>query len=53
MITKEKFLTIRCNNLLSLILGIPALMYILYAFSTSLWPTRGGLIGLALIGALY
>jgi len=51
--TKEKFLTVRWNNLLSLGLGLPALIYILVAFSTSLWTTKGGLIWLSVIGALY
>ena len=51
--TKEKFLTIRWNNLLSLGLGLPALIYVVAAFSTSLWSGRGGFIGLAIIGALY
>ena len=51
--TKEDFLTVRWNNLLSLGLGIPALMYVIAAFSTSIWTTMGGLIGLAVIGALY
>jgi len=51
--TKEKFLTVGWNNLLTLALGIPALIYVIYAFSTSLWSTRAGLIGLAIIGVLY
>jgi hypothetical protein len=51
--SKEKFLTIRWNNLLSLGLGIPALAYVVVAFSTSIWSTRGGLIGLSVIGVLY
>ena len=51
--TKEEFLTIRWNNLLTLGLGIPALIYVLAAFSTGVWSTRGGLIGLAVIGAFY
>ena len=51
--TKEKFLTVRWNNLLSLGLGIPALMYVVVALSASVWSTRGGLIGLAVIGVLY
>jgi hypothetical protein len=51
--TKEIFLTVRWNNLLTLGLGIPALIYVIVAFSTSLWSTREGLIGLAVIGALY
>lgn len=51
--TKEKFLTVRWNNFLSLALGIPGLIYVLIAFSTPMWSMRGGLIGLAIIGALY
>ena len=50
---KKEFLTVRWNNWLSLGLGIPALMYVVVAFSTSIWATRGGLIGLAVIGVLY
>jgi len=51
--TKEKFLTIRWNNLLTLGLGLPALIYVLYASSTTVWTTRGGMIGLSIIGVLY
>jgi len=51
--TKEKFLTVRWNNLLSLGLGIPALIYVLFAFSNSVWSGRGGFTGLAVIGVLY
>jgi hypothetical protein len=50
---KGNFLTVRWNNVLTLGLGIPTALYIVYAFSTSLWTTRGGLIGLALIGVVY
>ena len=51
--TKEKFLTVRWNNWLTLGLGLPTLIYVLAAFSTPLWSTRGGLIGLSIIGVLY
>ena len=51
--TKEKFLTVRFNNLLTVGLGIPALIYVVVAFSTSAWSTRAGFIGLAAIGVLY
>jgi len=51
--TKEKFLTVRWNNLLSLGLGLPTLIYVIAAFSTAAWPTKGGLIGLSIIGAIY
>jgi len=50
---KEKFLTVRWNNLLSLGLGLPTLIYIIFAFSTSAWMEKGGLIGLAIFGALF
>lgn len=50
---REKFLTVRWNNILTLALGLPTLIYILYALSGPLWTTRGGLIWLALIGVLY
>ena len=50
---KEKFLTVRWNNLLALGLGLPALIYVIVALSTSLWTARGEMIGLAIIGALY
>jgi len=51
--TKEKFLTVRWNNILTMALGIPTLVYVLFAFSNSFWVTKGGLIGLAIIGAVY
>ena len=51
--TKEKFLTVRWNNILALGLGLPALIYVIVALSTSIWMGRNGMIGLALIGALY
>jgi hypothetical protein len=50
---KENFLTVRWNNILTLGLGVPTLIYILVAFSGSLWTSRGGLIVLAVIGAVY
>jgi hypothetical protein len=50
---KEKFLTVRWNNWLTLGLGLPALIYIIYAFSSPLWTEKGGMIGLSIIGVLY
>lgn len=50
---KQRFLTLRWNNILSIGLGLPALVFIAYAFSSGLWTRRGGLIGLALIGVVY
>ena len=51
--TKEELITIRWNNLLSLGLGLPTLIYVVFAFSTSAWLERTGLIGLAIFGALF
>jgi hypothetical protein len=51
--TKEQFLTVRWNNLLSLGLGLPALIYVVVVLSTSAWSGQDGLIGLAIIGVLY
>lgn len=51
--TKEGFLTIRWNNWLSLGLGLPTLIYVIFAFSNTIWSTKGGLIGLAVIGVVY
>ena len=51
--TKENFLTVRWNNILTLALGTPTLIYIVWAFSGSYWTTKAGLIWLALIGVLY
>ena len=47
MMTKEKFLTVRWNNILSLALGLPALIYVITVLSTSAWPARADLIVLA------
>jgi hypothetical protein len=51
--TKEKLLTVRWNNMLALGLGLPALIYVVFALSTSFFSERGGMIALAVIGALY
>ena len=51
--TKENFLTVRWNNILSLGLGLPTLIYVIYAFTNAAWLERNGLIGLAIFGALF
>jgi hypothetical protein len=51
--TKEKFLTIRWNNWLTLALGIPGLIFVLAAVAGSWWSGKWGLIGLSIIGVLY
>ena len=50
---KEKFLTVRWNNFLSLGLGLIVLIYVVVVLSSSAWSERSGLIGLAVIGALF
>lgn len=51
--TKDKFLTVRWNNLLSLGLGIPALIYIIVVLTTTALSDRAGFIGMVVIGALF
>ena len=51
--TKEKFLTLRWNNLLSLGMGIPALIYVVVILSTTVLSDSAGFIGLVVIGVLY
>ena len=50
---KEQFLTVRWNNILSLGVGVPTLVFVGWAFSTAAWTGRGGLIGLSIFGALF
>jgi hypothetical protein len=50
---KDKFLTVRWNNLLALGLGILVLVYAVIALSTSLASDLGGFVGLVVIGVLY
>ena len=51
--TKEKFLTVRWNNVLTVGLGIPALIYAGVVLSTSPISDKAGFIGLAVIGVVY
>ena len=50
---KRKFLTVRWNNMLSLGLGIPGLIYVIVVLSTSVLSASAGFIGLVVIGVLY
>lgn len=50
---KERFLTVGWNNALTLALGVPALIFVIHAFSTPVWQGRCGMIGLSIIGVLY
>lgn len=51
--TKQNLLTLRWNNLLSLVLGIPLLLYIAVVLSTSELSDQSAFIGMAVIGAVY
>ena len=50
---KEKFLTVRWNNLLTLGLGTVVLVYAVVALSMSLASELGGFIGMVVLGVLY
>ena len=50
---KDKFLTLRWSNTLSLGLGLVFLAYSIIAFATSASSGLGGFIGLVVIGILY
>jgi hypothetical protein len=52
-VAKDKFLTVRWNNLLMLGLGIPTLSLVVVAFSTSSWSGRGALIALSVLGGFF
>lgn len=51
--TKDKFLTVRWNNLLSLILGIPIMIYVIVVLSTSVLSDTVSFFGLVILGMLY
>ena len=50
---RDRFLTVRWNNLLTGVLGFPALIYAAAVLSTSALSGRSAFIGMALIGAVY
>lgn len=51
--TKERFFTVRWNNLLTLALGLPTLIYGVVVLSTSALSDFRGFVGLALCGVVY
>jgi hypothetical protein len=51
--TKERFLTVRWNNILTLGLGLPALTYAIVVLSTGILSDIAGFIGLVIIGVVY
>jgi hypothetical protein len=50
--TKEGFLSVRWNNLISLGMGLIPLAYVV-VLSTSALPPSAGFVGLVVIGVLY
>jgi len=53
IMNKEKYLTVGWNNILSLLLTVPGVIYIYIASSTNMWQEMSGLIGLAVFGVFY
>lgn len=51
--TRDEFLTVRWNNLLMLGLGVPTLVLVIVAISTSSWSGRGSLIALSILGGFF
>ena len=51
--TYDKFLTRRWNNILTVGMGIPVLIYITVVLSTSVLSDFAGFIGMVVLGALY
>jgi hypothetical protein len=52
-VTKEKFFTRRWNNWLTLGMGIPTLIFVVFVLSTSVLSDFTSFIVIAVIGAVY
>jgi hypothetical protein len=52
-VTKEEFLTVGWNNLISLGMGLVPLAYVAVVLSTSVLSASQAFIGLVVIGVLY
>ena len=53
MLTKEEFLTLRWNNILTLGIGLIMLIYVYFVLTTSVLSDVAAFIGLVLLGAVY
>ena len=51
--SKERFLTLRWNNILSLVGGLILLVYVLIVLSASILSDMAAFIGLVIIGVVY
>lgn len=49
----EQYLTLRWNNALTALLGIPTVLYTIMALSSSTLSDRDAFIGMVLLGAFY
>ena len=50
---RDRFLTARWNNILTLSLGLPALGFALVALTTDVFSDRAAFIGLVIVSAFY
>ncbi|MDH5729233.1 MAG: hypothetical protein OEZ58_09600 [Gammaproteobacteria bacterium] len=50
---KDKILTVRCNNLMTLGLGLPALVFVAVVFFSTVLTDKIGFFGIVAIGILY
>jgi hypothetical protein len=53
IMSREKLLTLRWNNGLSLVLGLIVLGYVVGAIVAGTWSEQSGFIGIAVLGAAY
>jgi hypothetical protein len=51
--SKNRYLTSGWNNVLSAVLGLPALAYAVVAFATSVWSVWVAFAGMVAVGAVY
>lgn len=50
---RDRFLTARWNNILMLLLGLPALVFALVALTTDTMPDLAAFIGLVVVSSFY
>jgi hypothetical protein len=51
--TKERLLTVGWNNILTLALGLPLVIWVVVVLSTSVFSDLVGFIGTTVIGVVY
>lgn len=51
--TRDRYLTARWNNLLTLSLGLPALAFAIVALATDTFTDRAAFIGLVVVSSFY